>query len=236
MIDTAAGALSHPVLIQKTITGPLQLGGHNCGCTHRRAVKEGVLALEGGDQKGAARSNLGGQESGEDAGVRFSWVVPRVVQVGERPFGEVGGGPPRVCVLCLAEMSRRVSVADGFCWFQWVSLAFGREHVLGSPVQLQGRDGADVSGQFGFPPHQRALSTLLLLDLNEGREVQKNGSKTRTPVSRPSHDLLTSVASSCTVFFSVLTSSSGGPSVSMSTGLSGPAESWYIRNCAERKR
>lgn len=50
------------------------------------------------------------------------------------------------------------------------------------------------------------------------------------------HDLLTSVASSCTAFFSMLTSSSGGPSVSMSTGLSGPAESWYLRNWAERKQ
>lgn len=40
-----------------------------------------------------------------------------------------------------------------------------RYHFIGSPMHLQGRDGADVPGEFGFPPHQRALSTLIFLDL-----------------------------------------------------------------------
>lgn len=46
----------------------------------------------------------------------------QVVQMGERAWG---GGPPRACVLCLAEMSGRVSVADGFCWFQGLWLLTG---------------------------------------------------------------------------------------------------------------
>lgn len=149
------------------------------------SVKGGVLAPEGNDQKGAAQSNLGGQESGEDAGVRFSWMMLRaqqVVQMGERALGE-GGGVHRGCVCCA--WLKRVAgclwliLSAGFSGSR-CSLAFGCEHVLGSPVQLQGRDGADVSGQFRFPPHQRALSTLLLLELNERREIQINGSKPRT--------------------------------------------------------
>lgn len=63
------------------------------------------------------------------------------------------------------------------CWFQWVSgsflLAFRSQHVLGSPVQLQGRDSADVFGEFRFPPHQRALATLLFLDLEERRRSKR---------------------------------------------------------------
>lgn len=39
------------------------------------------------------------------------------------------------------------------------------QHLLGPPVQLQGRDGADVLGQVRLPPHQRALPPLVLLDL-----------------------------------------------------------------------
>lgn len=49
---------------------------------------------------------------------------------------------------------------------------------------------------------------------------------------------LTCVASSTTAFFSMLTSSSSGPSVSMSIGLPDPIESTYTTNCStgrERK-
>lgn len=62
--------------------------------------------------------------------------------------------------------------AAGGCWVARCSfsLAFRRQHVLGSPVQLQGRDGADVFGELGFPPHQRPLPPLLLLDLRGGSE------------------------------------------------------------------
>lgn len=49
------------------------------------------------------------------------------------------------------------------------------------------------------------------------------------------HVVLTCVASSSTVFFSRLTSSRSGPSVSMSIGLSEPPESIYIRNCTGRR-
>lgn len=63
-----------------------------------------------------------------------------------------------VCVCCWGLLVARCSF----------SLAFRRQHVLGSPVQLQGRDGADVFGELGFPPHQRPLPPLLLLDLRGG--------------------------------------------------------------------
>lgn len=47
---------------------------------------------------------------------------------------------------------------------------------------------------------------------------------------------LTCVASSSTAFLSAPTSSSRGPSVSMSIGPSGPTESMYIKNCSSRKK
>lgn len=81
------------------------------------------------------------------------------------------------CGLGLAGLRPRACVcvcAAGGCWVARCSfsLAFRRQHVLGSPVQLQGRDGADVFGELGFPPHQRPLPPLLLLDLRGGeREI-----------------------------------------------------------------
>lgn len=70
MIDTPAVALSDPVLIQRMITGPLQLEGggitvaaHTDGKNQQKCPLRGVLAPEGDGQKGAARSNLRGQES-----------------------------------------------------------------------------------------------------------------------------------------------------------------------------
>lgn len=46
------------------------------------------------------------------------------------------------------------------------------QHLLGPPVQLQGRDGADVLGQVRLPPHEWPLPPLVLLDLEcmEGGE------------------------------------------------------------------
>lgn len=55
------------------------------------------------------------------------------------------------------------------------------------------------------------------------------------PLSVLTSIFLTCVASSSTVFFSMLTSSSSGPSVSISIGLSEPTESMYIKNCVDRK-
>lgn len=51
-------------------------------------------------------------------------------------------------------------------------------HLLGPPVQLQGRDGADVLGQVRLPPHEWALPPLVLLDLgdkSEGRVRDESG-------------------------------------------------------------
>lgn len=73
-----------------------------------------------------------------------------------------------------------VDSAAAAAGLQWICggllLAVVRcQHFLGSPVQLQGRDSADVPGEFRFPPHKRALSTLIFLDLDTWETVGQRG-------------------------------------------------------------
>lgn len=54
-------------------------------------------------------------------------------------------------------------------WWVWDGLLMAivwRQHFLCSSVQLQSCDCGDVFGELRFPPHQRAFSALVFLDLD----------------------------------------------------------------------
>lgn len=85
---------------------------------------------------------------------------------------------PEFCFFCAGPLWACDSTVDaaGLRWV-WDGLLVAivwRQHFLCSSVQLQSCDRGDVSRELWFPPHQRAFSALVFLDLN----TQTEGSAT----------------------------------------------------------